>query len=121
MLMKKSQYKSVMFTLSICLSSILLAILVAYACNLAELEEAKNEAYTAYQNAEQSFSGHNAMKPAIVTAGLVGSSTVVGGRMLIGGILTSVTASRGRVYLLPRWRYPRRWTIMVCRSQERRP
>lgn len=53
--MKMSQYKSVMFTVSICLSSILLAILVAYACDLAELEKAKGEAARAYHDAQQAL------------------------------------------------------------------
>ena len=53
MLMKKSQYKSVMFTISICLSSILLAILVAYACD--SLREARDDAARAYHDAQQAL------------------------------------------------------------------
>ena len=93
MLMKMSQYKSgTTFILSIFLANILLALLVAIACDLDALAKAKDEAYSAYHNAEQALSSHNTLKPAIVTAGAVGSTTVVGGRMLIGAIMTSVTA-----------------------------
>ena len=53
MLMKMSQYKSVMFTVSICLSSILLAILVAYACD--SLKEAMDDAARAYHDAQQAL------------------------------------------------------------------
>ena len=51
MLMKMSQYKSVMFTVSICIGSILLAILVAYACDLDALREARDKAARDYHDA----------------------------------------------------------------------
>ena len=92
MLMKKSQYKSVMFTVSICIGSILLAILVAYACNLSELEKAKNEAYTAYQNAEQSLSSHRENMPGIVGSTALGGAVGTGGYMAAGAVFSSVAS-----------------------------
>ena len=70
MLMKMSQYKSVtVFTVSICLASILLAILVAYACDLAALAKARDEAYEAYKDAEEALAAHRAKNPAHIIAG----------------------------------------------------
>ena len=74
MLMKMSQYKSVMFTVSICIGSILLAILVAYACD--SLKEARDKASEEYRDAQQALSDHEANMamaligvPAVASAG----------------------------------------------------
>lgn len=74
MLMKISQYKSVMFTVSICLGGILLAILVAYACNLAELEEKRDEAGKAFREAKQALKDHDDK----IARYLIGVPTVTG-------------------------------------------
>ncbi len=60
MLMKMFRYKSVMSTLSIGLGCILLTILVAYACNLDALMEARDEAGTASRDAQQAIQDHEA-------------------------------------------------------------
>lgn len=77
MLMKKSQYKSVMFTVSICLASILLAILVAYACDLSALADARNRAYDAYKRAEDTVKTHKNREPYAVVIGTVATTTGV--------------------------------------------
>lgn len=77
MLMKMSEYKSgTVFTVAICLSSILLAILVAYACNLDELEKAMNDAYSAYNAAESNLAAHQKLEPVSVAAGIVTGAPV---------------------------------------------
>ncbi|RKU16535.1 hypothetical protein C6503_12165 [Candidatus Poribacteria bacterium] len=64
MLMKMSQYKSgTVFTIAICLSSILLAILVAYACDLDALKKSMDDAYSAYNAAESDLATLRTMEP----------------------------------------------------------
>ena len=60
MLMKMFRYKSVMSTVSIGLGCILLAILVAYACDLDALRKANDKAATAYRDAQQARLDHEA-------------------------------------------------------------
>ena len=57
MLMKMSKYKSVTtFIVSIFIANILLALLVAYACD--DLKEARNKARDAYHNAQEALSDY---------------------------------------------------------------
>ena len=65
MLMKMSEYKSgTVFTVAICLSSILLAILVAYACD--DLLEARDAAAEDYHDAQQALIDHESLQPATI-------------------------------------------------------
>lgn len=64
MLMKMSQYKSMtVFTVAICLTSILLGILIAYACDLAALKEARDRAAEDYHDAQQALIDHESLQP----------------------------------------------------------
>lgn len=79
MLMKMSEYKSgIVFTVAICLASILLAILVAYACNLGELKTAMDHAKEAYDAAESNLAAHRKLEPVSVVAGVVTGAPAAG-------------------------------------------
>lgn len=108
MLTKMYQYKSgTVFTVAICLASILFAILVAYACDLGELERARDEAWDDYQAAEKTVETHMGRKPwyvvigtvaatpgAVVRAGYVYAKTgALLGSLGSGGVILAVAAA----------------------------
>ena len=96
MLMKISEYKSgTVFTVAICLSSILLAILVAYACDLDELASARDEAWANYKAADRTVELHRGREPWYpgIGAGTTSVPAVATGMVVIAKGTASVLAA----------------------------
>jgi hypothetical protein len=92
MLMKMSQYKSVMFTVSICIGSILLAILVAYACDLDALREARDKAARDYHDARQALIEHESeWLGALLWGGGIGGGSAAGGTFFVTGSFSAAS------------------------------
>ena len=99
-LMKMSQYKSgTVFTVAICLASLLLGILIAYACDLAALKAARDRAAEDYHDAQQALIDHEAKQPGyLIASAVIGSGAGAAGSgvtAMLGGAAFSPPAVAG--------------------------
>ena len=107
MLMKMSKNKSVMFTVSICLGSILLAIFVAYACD--SLKEAMDKAGENYRNALEALIDYEShylgdlMVEVILVGALSGGGVKFTGKDAISAIAKGSAWGAGAYLVISGW------------------